>query len=166
VRIIGDTRRTGMNRRGLWAAGVVLLVDVGVLVVGTGFAKDGNANDKNAAGARCSETTLHGRYLFAYDGVVGKKQLPLAVAGQQVFNGNGTQHGVASFNLNGKVVSNQRFSGTYSVRADCTGTITTDGNESDMFIAPGGSMFTWVYTDPGLVASGPELRGTAKRVGD
>jgi hypothetical protein len=27
-------------------------------------------------------------------------------------------------------------------------------------------MFTWVYTDPGFVASGPELRVTAKRVGD
>jgi hypothetical protein len=145
---------------------VILLVGVGVLVVGRGFANDENANDKDASGAKCSEATLHGRYLFAYDGVEGIKQLPLAVAGQQVFNGNGTQHGVASFNLNGKVVSNQRFSGTYSVRADCTGTITTDGNESDMFIAPGGSMFTWVYTDPGLVASGPELRGTAKRVGD
>ena len=155
-----------MRRRGLWAACVVLLVGVGVLVVGTGFAKDENANDKNAAGAKCSEATLHGRYLFAYDGVEGKKQVPLAVAGQQVFNGNGTQHGVASFNANGKVVSNQRFSGTYSVKADCTGTITTDGRQSDMFIAPGGSMFTWVYTDPGFVASGPELRGTAKRVGD
>ena len=156
-----------MKRRWLWAACMVLLVGVvGVLAVGAGFAKDENANDKNASEARCSEATLDGRYLFAYDGVVGKKQLPLAVAGQQVFNGDGTQHGVASFNLNGKVFSNQRFSGTYSVKADCTGTITTDGRQSDMFIAPGGSMFTWVYTDPGFVASGPELRGSAKRVGD
>src|SRR5215207_1967958 len=150
-----------MRRRGLWAACVILLLGVGVLVVGTGFAKD-----ENATGARCSEATLHGRYLFAYDWVEGKKQAPIAVAGQQVFNGNGTQHGVASFNANGKVFSNQRFSGTYSVKADCTGTITTDGRQSDMFIAPGGSMFTWVYTDPGFVASGPERRVTAKRVGD
>jgi hypothetical protein len=155
-----------MRRRGLWAACVIVLVGVGVLVVGTGNANDQNANDNNASRAKCSKATLHGRYLFAYDGVVGKKQLPLAVAGQQLFNGNGTQHGVASFNANGKVVSNQRFSGTYSVKADCSGTITTDGNESDMFIAPGGSMFTWVYTDPGFVASGPELRVRAKRVGD
>jgi hypothetical protein len=155
-----------MRRRGLWAACVIVLVGVGVLVVGTGNANDQNADDNNASRAKCSKATLHGRYLFAYDGVVGKKQLPLAVAGQQLFNGNGTQHGVASFNANGKVVSNQRFSGTYSVKADCSGTITTDGNESDMFIAPGGSMFTWVYTDPGFVASGPELRVRAKRVGD
>ena len=155
-----------MRRRGLWAACVILFVGVGVLLVGTGFANDENAIDKNASGAKCSKATLDGRYLFAYDGVVGNKQLPLAVAGQQVFNGNGQQHGVASFNLNGKVVSNQRFSGTYSVKADCSGTITTDGRRSDMFIAPGGSMFTWVYSDPGFVASGPELRGSAKRVGE
>src|SRR5215218_8387439 len=159
-----------MRRRGLWATCVILLVVglAGVLVVGTGFAKDENANDKNASGAKCLEATLHGRYLFAYDGVEFQKgkKVPIAVAGHQLFNGNGEQHGVASFNANGKVFSNQRFSGTYSVKADCTGTITTDGRQSDMFIAPGGSMFTWVYTDPGFVASGPELRVTAKRVGD
>jgi hypothetical protein len=157
-----------MRRRGLWAAGVIVLVVgvVGVLVVGTGFANDEDANDNNASGAKCSKATLKGRYLFAYDGVQGKKQAPLAVAGQQVFNANGTQHGVASFNAKGKVFSNQRFSGTYSVKADCSGTITTDGRQSDMFIAPGGGMFTWVYSDPGFVASGPEVRVRAKRVGE
>jgi hypothetical protein len=156
-----------MRRRGLWAAGVILLVGVvGVLVVGTGFANDKDANDNNASGAKCSKATLEGRYLFAYDGFEGNKQVPLAVAGQQVFNGDGTQHGVASFNANGKVFTNQRFSGTYSVKGDCSGTITTDGRRSDMFIAPGGGMFTWVYTDPGFVASGPEVRVRAKRVGE
>jgi len=35
-----------------------------------------------------------------------------------------------------------------------------------MFVAPDGSMFTFVETDPGVVFSGFELRGTAKRVGD
>ena len=45
-----------MKQKGLWAAGVVLLVVgvVAVLAVGTGFAKDENA------GAKCSEATLHG----------------------------------------------------------------------------------------------------------
>jgi hypothetical protein len=42
-----------------------------------------------------------------------------------------------------------------------------DGNEVthyDLFIAPDGSMLTFVQTDPGAVASGFALRGTAKRV--
>jgi hypothetical protein len=41
--------------------GVVGLV--GVLAVGRGFAKD-----ENDAGAKCSEATLDGTYLFAQDG--------------------------------------------------------------------------------------------------
>ena len=154
-----------MQRRGLWAAGGVVLLlllvvgVVGVLAVGTGFAKD------EAAGAKCSEATLHGTYLFAYDGVgiEGNDQVPFAVAGYQVFDGNGTQRGVSSFSDNGQVTRKEPFSGTYTVETDCTGT-TTNGTRSDLFIAPDGSMFTWVYTDPGVAAAGFELRGTTKRV--
>ena len=39
-------------------------------------------------------------------------------------------------------------------------------SQSDLFIAPDGSMFTFVQTDPSSVTSGVELQGTAKRVGD
>ena len=152
-----------MRRRGLGAACVVLLLlGVGVLVVGAGFAKDDDAV------AKCSEATLHGTYLFAYDGVEFQKgkKVPIAVAGHQVFNGDGEQHGVSSGNVNGEVFSKHPFSGTYSVNADCTGTTITNDLKSDLFIAPDGSMFTWVYAEPSVVASGSELRGTAKRVED
>ena len=153
-----------MRRRGLWAACLVLLVGVvGVLAVGAGHAKD-----ENAARAKCSVATLHGRYLFAYDGfeIQGKDQVPIAAAGHQVFDGNGKQRGVSSISFNGEIIRKHPFSGTYTVKADCTGTTTTPGSHSDLFIAPDGSMFTWVYTDPGVVAAGSELRGTAERVGD
>ena len=151
-----------MGRRGLWAACLVLLVGVVVVAVGAGFAKDENAE------AKCSEATLHGTYLFAYDGVEFQKgkKVPIAVAGHQVFNGDGEQHGVSSVSFNGEIFRKHPFSGKYTVKADCTGTTTTNGSHSDLFIAPDGSMFTWVYTDPGVVASGSELRGTAKRVED
>ena len=46
----------------LVVVGVVGLL--GVLAVGTGFAED-----ENASGAKCSEATLDGTYLFAQDGV-------------------------------------------------------------------------------------------------
>jgi hypothetical protein len=167
VRTIGDPRRTTrMKRRGLWAACVVLLVGVvGVLAVGAVSAKDENA------GAKCSEATLDGRYLFAFDGSIteGNDQVPFAVAGHQVFHGNGKANGVSSFSENGKITRKEPFSVTYTVKADCTGTATLDAivvTHYDMFIAPDGSMFTFVQTDPGTVASGIELRGTAKRVGD
>jgi hypothetical protein len=149
---------------------VVLLVGVvGVLAVGAGF-----ANDEDAAGAECSEATLDGTYLFVAGGsiVKGNNQGPTASAGYQVFNGNGKVDQVSSVNLNGNVFRDIRDTATYKVKANCTGTSTFISEEgvpfrADLFIAPDGSMYTFVQTNPPEVAaSGFELRATAKRVGD
>ncbi len=162
-----------MKRRGLWAACVVLLLlvgGVGVLaIIGTVYAQDEAAQGENA-GAKCSKATLNGTYLFAVDGVfiTEDEQVPFALAGYQVYNGKGRVNGVFSGNFGGEVVRNERFSGTYTVRADCTATVTyTDGDpfQFDLFVAPDGSMFTLVQTNPSeWVTSGFELRVTAKRV--
>jgi hypothetical protein len=141
---------------------------VGVLAVGTGFAKD-----EKAAGAKCSEATLHGTYLFAQNGVdiFGKDQVPFAIAGYEQFDGNGKAKAVFTGNFNGNVLRHGVFTGTYSVKADCTGTSTyfdpaEDGDvRMDMFIAPDGSMLTFVQTKPSQqVTAGFEQRATAKRV--
>jgi hypothetical protein len=154
-----------MKRRGLWAACVVLLlVGVGVLAIGTVYAQD------EAAGAKCSQATLNGKYVFAQNGVfiTEDDQVPFAVAGYQVYDGNGRVQGVQSDNFGGEVSRNVRFSGTYTVRADCRATVTyTDGDpfRFDQFVAPDGSLFTFVLVEPSeIVMSGFELRGTAKRV--
>jgi hypothetical protein len=128
-----------------------LLGVVGVLAVGTGFAED-----ENAAGAKCSEATLQGTYLFAQNGVdiFGKDQVPFAIAGYEQFDGNGKAKAVFTGNFNGNVLRHGVFTGTYSVKADCTGTSTyfdpaEDGDvRMDMFIAPDGSMLTFVFTKP------------------
>ncbi len=85
-----------------------------------------------------------------------------------MFNGKGKLHGVASVNFNGQIARKETFSGTYTVKADCTSTIIlTDGTQFDQFVAPDGSMLTFVQINPPeLVASGVALEGTAKRVGD
>jgi hypothetical protein len=144
--------------------GVVALV--GVLAVGRGFAED-----ENASRAKCTEATLQGTYPFAFDGVEitgNNDQRPFAIAGYGVFDGNGKEKSVVSSNFNGEVSRKEPISGTYSVKADCTGTVTfADGSQIDLFIAPDGSMFTFVQTKPSeLVGSGFQPRGTAKRVGD
>ena len=155
-----------MNRKGLWAAGVVLLVVgvVGVMAIGTGYAKN------ESAAAKCSEATLKGTYLFAQNGVEikGNEQRPFAIAGYDVFDGQGKVKGHASANFNGKITrSKEPLPGTYTVKANCTGTLTfTDGTRYDIFIAPDGSMFTFVHTNPELVSAGFEQRGSAKRVGE
>jgi hypothetical protein len=139
---------------------------LGVLAAGVVF-----ANNEDAGAKKCSEATLHGTYLFAFNGVEIKgnnDQVPFAIAGYAVFDGNGKERGVASSNSNGQVTRNERVSATYTVKADCTGTVTfRDDSQIDLFIAPDGSKFAFVQTKPSkLVASGFEPRGTAKRVGD
>ena len=160
-----------MNRKGLWAACVVLvllLVGAGALIttVGSGYAKN-----EGTAPAKCSEATLRGTYLFAFNGVEirgNDERVPFALAGYAVFDGVGKEKGVASSNFNGEVTRNEPVSATYTVKADCTGTVTyRDGSRIDVFIAPDGSMFTFVQVKPSeLVGSGFEPRGTAKRIGD
>ena len=154
-----------MKRRSLWAAGIVLLLVglAGVLAMGTGYAED-----ENASGAKCSEATLDGTYLFADDGFVirDNEKVPFAASGYEVYDGNGHTKGVSTTNVNGKITSKETFSGTYTVKADCTGTGTFGPTQVlDYFIAPDGSKFTFVFVKPkSVVASGFEERVTAKRV--
>jgi hypothetical protein len=162
-----------MKRSGIWAAGVVLVllvVGAGVLAGGAGYADDNGDNGDEDDGAKCSEATLDGTYLFAHDGVdiSGNDQAPFAVAGMEKYDGNGKVKGVVSANSNGDVHRHVSISGTYTVKADCTGTVTYGPTDAqDVFIAPDGSMFTWVQTNPPeRVGSGVELQGAAKRVGD
>jgi hypothetical protein len=162
-----------MKRRGLfwaWGFALILLLVVGapaLSTVGAGYAKDENASSR----AKCSVATLKGTYLFAQNGVEikGNDQRPFALAGYDVFDGNGEVKGVASGNFNGETFRNDRFSGTYTVKANCTGTVTfKDGaaTQGDVFIAPDGSMFAFVRTTPEDVAAGIDPRVTAKRVGE
>jgi hypothetical protein len=138
---------------------------VGVWAVGAGYAKDENA----ASGAKCSEATLDETYLFAEDGffLTDNDQVPFALAGYQVYNGNGKVRGVQSGNFGGEVFRKDPFTGTYTVKADCTATVTYTGNEQfGLFLDPDGSKFTLVQVKPSdLVTSGFEPRATAKRVG-
>ena len=124
-----------------------------------------------AARAMCNEGTLHGTYAGANHGVVteGDYKGPFAAAEFQWFDGNGNTEGVYSVNYNSRnIFRRDKFSGRYRVRADCTGTVTlTDGTRYDVFIAPDGSMFAWVQTEPPeYVVSGVEQRVTRQRIGD
>ena len=139
-----------------------LLLPLALAGVGSALAAEDDA-------ATCSEATLHGTYLFAYQGftVSGNDQGPFAVAGSEVFDGLGNVRSVTTFSANGKISSFERITGRYTVNADCTGsTIYSDGTHYDDFIAPDGSIHVFVQTDPGTVAAGFEPRAMARRVDD
>ena len=160
-----------MNRKGLWAGGLalILLVVVGAAAlltpVGAGYAKD----EDDSSRAKCSNATLKGTYPFAQNGaeIKGNEQRPFAIAGYDVFDGNGEVKGVASGNFNGEVFRKDPFTGTYTVKANCTGTVAyRDGPQIDVFIAPDGSKIAFVRTDPESVGAGIDSQVTAKRVGE
>src|SRR3712207_8556733 len=93
---------------------VLLLGVVGVLAI-----EAGHAQDEAAAGAKkCSNATLDGTYLFAQDGVEikGNDQRPFAIAGKDVFYGNGRFKTVSSSNFNGQVTRKEHVPGTYKDR--------------------------------------------------
>jgi hypothetical protein len=149
---------------------IIVLSTVAVLMLGILAAGAGYANNNEDAGAKCSDATLHGGYLFAFDGFKIKgsdKVVPFARAGYEVYNGNGKMKGALSGNVDGEIIRNEPFSATYTVKADCTGTVTyTDGTRYDLFLDPDGTQFTFVQTNPEFVGAGFEPRGTAKQVGD
>ena len=149
---------------------IIVLSTVAALMLGALEAGAGYANMSEDAGAKCSETTLHGRYLFAFDGFKIKgndKVVPFARAGYEIYKGNGKMKGGLSGNLDGEITRNEPFSATYTVKADCTGTVTyTDGTRYDLFLDPDGTQFTFVQINPEFVGAGFEPRGTTKRVGE
>jgi hypothetical protein len=144
---IGDTRRTRVNQN----------------------VADDEAAARAAARVTCDVGTLRGTYLGANDGVNTERphKGPYAAAEFQWFDGNGHTEGVFSANSSGNITGKDEFSGTYTVDADCTGTVTlTDDTEYRLFIHPEGNMFTWVQTkSPQYVVSGVEQRVTLKRIG-
>ncbi len=133
-------------------------------------AEDDEAAARAAARVTCDVGTLRGTYLGANDGVVTERpdKGPYAAAEFQWFDGNGNTEGVFSANYSRNITRKVKFSGTYTVDADCTGTVRlTDGTRYDLFIAPDGSMFAWVQTKPPrYVVSGVEQRVTLQRVGN
>ena len=122
-----------------------------------------NAEDENAM-APCFNATLEGRFLFTEAGFEPNegKLVPFAITGYQD-NANGAAEGFATYIVNGEFNSPERYRGTYTVNADCTGTVTlTDDTQYRLFIAPDGRMHTFVQTKP----SGVVVSGIALRVGD
>jgi hypothetical protein len=108
----------------------------------------------------CTLKTLKGRYLFADKGtalppfgqVTGPT--PSSVAGFHHFKGDRSGYDTITLVVNGvPVFRNAAVPFTYTVNADCTGTITTQisggGPRFDIFVAPNGDAVATIGVDPG-----------------
>jgi hypothetical protein len=133
----------------------------GLAIVGT-LALLGTAG---AASISCSNVTLNGTYAFAAIGwsISAGKAEPLSLAGFDTFNGKGTSTGVITVVVNGVVVNNNTpDTSTYTINADCTGTIVfnTAGSLAhyNIYVSPSGGEMRLIETDPGSVATEIETR--------
>jgi len=114
----------------------------------------------------CSAKTLRGVYLFHASGynIVNGAALPKAIIEKLVFDGDGNVSTPAvSLSINGTILQPpQGAPGTYTVDADCTGTLTfadAAGNKFDLQIKPNGSEINMLQTNTNTV-----MQGTVQRV--
>ena len=122
---------------------VVPVVFAGMLVVGA---------VPNAQARDCSNSTLQGGYgFFAYNSIL-PAGTPRAALGRLSFDGKGNFTNVFTFNDNGTISHHTDF-GTYSVNADCTGKIFTNGGTAtiEIVIVDGGNELYQLRTDPATV---------------
>jgi len=150
------------------AASAALVAAAATLV---GLSLSGPLAASNDDGPRpCSVATLKGRYLFAdagtlYPPAFGVAQpTPAANAGFHLFNGDGTGTDTVTFRVGGAIVLENIVAPTsYTVNADCTGTLSVFGGPSfGMFVSPDGEAVVSIATDPGNYVSSIDRRVSRK----
>ncbi len=151
-----------MKRAGLWAIGIGALVAMGLLTE-----QQANSSDQGGP-TSCSNATLRGLYMSAgptgYTTVNGSL-VPEAVTGKIILFGNGKANTLVTISIGGNIIPDVAAPATYTVNSDCTGTFTvhmtppTPDVHLDIFVAPDGSEYFTIQTDPGNV-----LPGTIQRV--
>jgi hypothetical protein len=114
----------------------------------------------------CSVQTLRGSYLFATHGwnIVGGVAVPKAIVEGIDSNGDGTLVSpFATVSINGNIIHSSGSVGSYTVAADCTGTLTFTGGASfDIFVEPTGKQLWMIQTGPPAVPA--VFEGMATRV--
>lgn len=135
-----------------------------IVAVAMAFGMSGVARGQSPA-TSCSAQTLHGSYLFATHGwnIVGGVAVPKAIVEGIDFNGDGTLVSpFATVSINGVIIQSSGTPGTYTVEADCTGTLTfTAGASFDIFVERNGRQ-VWMIQTGGPVPA--VFQGTAVRV--
>ena len=115
----------------------------------------------------CSEHTLRGLYIWTFDGYanLGPNLVPKAVMQGIRFNGDGTTiNTFGTVNIGGTIIIDATGGvGTYTVAADCTGTLAITGGPSfNMYVGPGAQTL-WITQIVGAGATGLGV-GTATRL--
>jgi hypothetical protein len=120
---------------------------------------------------QCSVATLHGSYGFTTTGTANTPGGPshIGAVGLVVYDGRGNFVGKATVNIDGTVLR-RTFVGTYTVAADCTGTLSEtftdalDGRATfDLVIVDDGREYRAITTPPPGTPNPATLTTTARK---
>lgn len=93
---------------------------------------------------RCSNATLKGTYLYDFSGSLSSSNY--SEAGMDVYDGRG---GVVSQFTNNNSAAKQVVTGTYTVKADCSGIINYGGGEfNSIYVSPTGDSLVYILSNP------------------
>jgi hypothetical protein len=113
----------------------------------------------------CGPETLSGSYIFVASGfsIVDGVAQPKAIVEGIDFNGDGTLTSpFATVSLNGVIIRSTNSVGTYTVAADCTGTLAfTAGPSFDIYVGRGAKEISMIQTAGPVPAV---FQGLAKKV--
>ena len=131
-----------------------------------GMSATARAADDTQVCSGCSVGMVNGLYLWTFDGYAdfGAGLVPKAVMQGTRFNGDGTTiNAFGTVNIGGSIIIDVTGGvGTYTVAADCTGTLSiTDGPSFNIYVGPGAKQL-WI-TQIGGSAVGLGV-GTATRL--
>ena len=167
---VKDLKEVSMQMKSVSRISMVparIMIVCGLLVAGLIAVEPGYAEEKEH-GPACTLKTLKGRYLFADKGTILPPAFgvtgptPGADAGFHLFNGDGTGTDTVTLRVNNvTVLKNVVVPISYTVNADCTGTITVlipGGPSFAIFIAPDGVSIATIATDPGNYVSSIDRR--------
>lgn len=154
IQLSVSTRFQGRIRSLAIAAGLIAIAGLSLPV--TLNAADEQESDWHDNHRGCTLATLQGRYLFAESGVLLPPAFGVAVptqaadAGMHIFNGDGTGTDTVTVRIGNDIfLEDAVMPLVYSVKPDCTGTITViNGPTFDIFIAPDGAEFAKIATGP------------------
>ena len=148
---------------------IAMAVGTGLVVIaGLRFSGTLAASNDDGRVRGCTLATLKGQYLFADAGTLLPPFVPeptlSAYAGFHVFNGDGTGHDIVTGRFEGQItLENVVAPISYSVNADCTGSLTVVGGPTfGLFIATDGESIATIATGPGSYGANISQRASRK----
>lgn len=143
---------------------------LGCLVAAIALGTSGTARASERFPQPCSVQMLRGSYLWSFDAYenFNGNFVPVAVMQGLQFNGDGTTRNTfGTVNIGGTIIFDVTGAvGTYTVAADCTGTLSPAPGIAptfNIYVGPGAQQVWTIQSSPDSLAPGVS-RGTAVRV--